>query len=69
MQQRLAGDRDPYLRKRVPRERIGECWAGLARRGALASELKAFRERIGTLPPVRRKRARERSAGLERTHG
>ncbi|MGD2083317.1 MAG: cytochrome b N-terminal domain-containing protein [Chromatiales bacterium] len=69
MQQRLAGDRDPYLRKRVPRERIGECWAGLARRGALAPALKAFRERIGTLPPVRRKRARERSAGLERTHG
>jgi quinol-cytochrome oxidoreductase complex cytochrome b subunit/coenzyme F420-reducing hydrogenase delta subunit/Pyruvate/2-oxoacid:ferredoxin oxidoreductase delta subunit len=68
-QQRLAGDRDPYLRKRVPRERIGEYWAGLARGARLERELQAFRDRIGALPPPGRKPSRQRSAEVAGSDG
>jgi len=40
---RLAGLRDPYLRKRVPRERIHLCWAGGDGTRRLVGELAAFR--------------------------
>jgi ferredoxin len=45
-QERIARERDPYLRERVPRERIATCWSGRARGGELARELAAFRERL-----------------------
>jgi quinol-cytochrome oxidoreductase complex cytochrome b subunit/coenzyme F420-reducing hydrogenase delta subunit/ferredoxin len=44
MTARLAGERDPYLRKRVPRERIFTCWAAGADRAMLAREIEAFRQ-------------------------
>jgi len=50
-EQRLAGERDPYLRARVPRTRIGNFWAGITRRRRLQQELAAFRERLQALPP------------------
>jgi coenzyme F420-reducing hydrogenase delta subunit len=53
-EQRLAGARDPYLRERVPRERIGKFWAGLTHSPRLAQELAAFQERIRGLPPYHR---------------
>jgi len=53
-EQRLAGERDPYLRERVPRERIGKFWAGLTHNARLAQELAAFQERIKGLPPYHR---------------
>jgi len=52
--QRLAGERDPYLRKRVPRERVAECWTGITRNRLLQEELRAFQGRLGMLPPVKR---------------
>lgn len=40
--QRLAGERDPYLRTRVPRERIHLCWSE-RRRSKVRRELREFR--------------------------
>jgi len=49
MEQRVAGERDPHLRPRVPRERIATFWAGVDRGAALAEELAAFRARLREL--------------------
>ncbi len=54
--QRLAGERDPYLRARVPRERVGKFWAGLSHNRRLESELKAFRDSLLALPAIDRKK-------------
>jgi quinol-cytochrome oxidoreductase complex cytochrome b subunit/coenzyme F420-reducing hydrogenase delta subunit len=51
-EQRLAGERDPYLRQRVPRERIATFWAGGDGGAALAEELAAFRTRLRELHAV-----------------
>jgi coenzyme F420-reducing hydrogenase delta subunit len=51
--QRIVGERDPYLRKRVPRERLASCWVGVDRTPRLRAELEAFRARLGELPSKR----------------
>jgi ferredoxin/coenzyme F420-reducing hydrogenase delta subunit len=51
-EQRLNGARDPYLRKRVPRERLAVVWAGPEGEAALANELVAFRARLRALASV-----------------
>ena len=43
---RLAGERDPRMRKRVDQERIGKYWAGLTREKEFFRELSAFRARL-----------------------
>jgi hypothetical protein len=48
--QRVAGERDPYLRTRVPRERIAMIWASPFETARLAHELGAFRARLAALP-------------------
>ncbi len=53
-EQRLAGERDPYLRQRVPRDRLGTFWAGLTHNTRLQQELAAFQKRITGLPPYHR---------------
>ncbi|MDH3899963.1 MAG: 4Fe-4S binding protein, partial [Gammaproteobacteria bacterium] len=50
--QRLAGERDPYLRKRVPAERLGKYWAGITGNKRLQQELVAFHDRLKGLPPL-----------------
>ena len=55
--QRFAHERDPYLRARVPRERVETIWAGPTETRRFAQELKAFRGRIANLPPSRAKEA------------
>jgi coenzyme F420-reducing hydrogenase delta subunit len=45
--QRVAGERDPYLRKRVPRERLKLSWLPPERRRRKA--LQEFREALGEL--------------------
>jgi quinol-cytochrome oxidoreductase complex cytochrome b subunit/coenzyme F420-reducing hydrogenase delta subunit len=52
--QRLAGARDPYLRQRVPRERIATCWAGITHNRRLQQKLRTFQGRLGRLPPYTR---------------
>jgi quinol-cytochrome oxidoreductase complex cytochrome b subunit/coenzyme F420-reducing hydrogenase delta subunit len=56
--QRLAGERDPYLRARVPRERVGTFWAGLTGNKTLENKLKKFRDRLWVLPAIERKKSR-----------
>ncbi len=46
---RLAGERDPRIRKRVNPERIGKFWAGLTRRNDFFKELTAFHTRLEKL--------------------
>ena len=71
-EQRLAGERDPYLRERVPRERIGKLWAGLTHNKRLAQELSAFHAQIKGLPPYHRpshKSSGQQPVGSSETHG
>lgn len=49
-EQRIAGTRDPYLRARVPRERLGKLWAAATDRRKLARAVAAFSARIAALP-------------------
>ena len=69
-QQRVDGQRDPYLRKRVARDRIVKCWLGVARTGAVRREIERFRARLRTLvkpeptePGAGRPRTAEVAAG------
>jgi ferredoxin/coenzyme F420-reducing hydrogenase delta subunit len=50
---RLAGDRDPYLRARVPRERVVTVWAGRLGGAMLRREIAAFTQRLASLGPAR----------------
>jgi ferredoxin len=58
-QQRINGERDPYLRKRVPRERLAISWLpkDSSRRPAALSE---FASRLRDLPPMPKKRRSDR---------
>lgn len=56
-EQRLAGERDPYLRKRVPRERIAVSWTGPTRHERLHGDLQRLRSELETLGPNRQARA------------
>lgn len=49
--QRIAGERDPYLRARVPRERIATVWTSALAAGQAIAEIAAFKTRIAALPP------------------
>lgn len=44
---RIAGLRDPYLRKRVPRDRLRAVWSGAGGEDELSREIEAFRARLG----------------------
>lgn len=57
--QRFAGARDPYLRKRVPRERLLEVWAGPSEAGRLETETAAFSTLLAALGPYAQIRALE----------
>lgn len=57
--ERVAGERDPRLRQRVPRERIDYCWAGLDKNDALRRQLDEFRARLRELPPIRPPHSRD----------
>jgi quinol-cytochrome oxidoreductase complex cytochrome b subunit/coenzyme F420-reducing hydrogenase delta subunit len=47
---RIARERDPQLRRRVPRERLRMLWAGRAGRGKLDALLRAFADDLEALP-------------------
>jgi len=49
--QRFAHQRDPYLRARVPRERVATIWAGPTERARFTRELSEFRARVKSIPP------------------
>lgn len=48
--ERMARERDPYLRARVSRERIRTCWAGNGGRRALEAEISDFSDALRALP-------------------
>jgi ferredoxin/coenzyme F420-reducing hydrogenase delta subunit/cytochrome b len=48
---RLAAERDPKLRARVPRTRIGTHWGNAARHRSLRGALQDFRAHLHKLPP------------------
>jgi len=69
IKQRFAHERDPYLRDRVPRERIATVWAGPTEAAHLERELAAFRERLAALPadaPRAKPAARPAAPAMER---
>lgn len=47
---RLAQQRDPYLRARIPRERVLTVWAGPTEENYLESEIDAFAARLNEMP-------------------
>ena len=53
MEARIAGERDPHLRRRVPRERLACSWAGLAPTDKPRADLAALRARLAELGPYR----------------
>jgi ferredoxin/coenzyme F420-reducing hydrogenase delta subunit len=59
--ERIAGLRDPWLRERVPRERVGLSWAARGDRAQREADLAAFRARLPALPPMVRGEKRERA--------
>jgi ferredoxin/coenzyme F420-reducing hydrogenase delta subunit len=52
VEQRIANERDPNLRARVPRERVAVAWNNPTRRGRLREALTQFREHLAGLGPV-----------------
>jgi len=54
-EQRFAGERDPYLRGRVPRERIGVIWTSALATRQFEQELARFGAKITGLPPLPRR--------------
>jgi coenzyme F420-reducing hydrogenase delta subunit len=55
--QRFAGQRDPYLRARVPRERIATIWTSALARTQFDIQLAEFRRQLRTLPAMRQRPA------------
>ena len=52
-EQRFAGRRDPYLRARVPRDRIATIWASAIEVTKARSAIASFAAYIAGLPPLR----------------
>ena len=52
-EQRFAGQRDPYLRARVPRDRIATIWASALEVTKAQSAIASFAAYIAGLPPLR----------------
>ena len=60
MEQRIGGERDPYLRRRVPRERVAWTWLGVDGGARLHERIESFREELRTAGPRRRAAASPR---------
>jgi len=52
--QRFAGERDPYLRARVPRDRLATIWTSALERRRFEEECAAFKRRVAALGPLKR---------------
>ena len=61
VEQRLGGRRDPYLRRRVPRERVAWTWLGVDGDARLRKRIESFREALRAAGPYRRVSAATRS--------
>ena len=63
---RLAGERDPHLRARVPRERLRTVWAGCQGSSRLADEIEAFARDLAGMPASAPRRSGGAKASAER---
>ena len=52
-EQRFAAARDPYLRARVPRERIATLWASALAASKTEADIAEFAARVAAMPPKR----------------
>ncbi len=52
-QARIAGERDPHLRARVPRERVRTVWVGRSGSRLLESELSEFSSGLSAVPGIK----------------
>ena len=52
-EQRFAQERDPYLRTRVPRERVATLWTSALERGRFEQQLTQFASAVAALPPAK----------------
>lgn len=64
--QRIVQARDPYLRARVPRERLATIWASTTEASTMAKQIGALRARVSALP--REAAAPARVAAPEKQH-
>jgi len=65
---RIAGKRDPYLRDRVPRERLAMIWADRSEHRRFDAELAAFAEIVAKLPDTRPRMMRAASSQQPDNH-
>jgi len=65
--QRIAGERDPYLRARVPRERLATIWASPLEQARFNDELASFKARLAALPRTAAPAARRHLRVIEET--
>jgi coenzyme F420-reducing hydrogenase delta subunit len=63
--QRIAGRRDPYLRARVPRERIAMIWASALEGRRVVTEIAKFAKEIAKLPRRKLRAPRAPSAPVQ----
>jgi ferredoxin/coenzyme F420-reducing hydrogenase delta subunit len=63
-EQRFADERDPYLRRRVPRDRLATIWASALETSRFEHELKAFSERVTAIEQVPSALQRRHSVAL-----
>jgi ferredoxin/coenzyme F420-reducing hydrogenase delta subunit len=52
--ERFAGERDPYLRARVPRDRLATIWTSALESRRFEQDLAAFKRLVGALGPMQR---------------
>ena len=70
MELRIGGERDPFLRRRVPRERVAWTWVGADGAARLRDRIEGFREELRAAGPGRRAAtAAKRGAGESGTSG
>jgi coenzyme F420-reducing hydrogenase delta subunit len=67
--QRIAGTRDPYLRARVPRERIAMIWASALESRRVVMEITKFAREIGKLPRPKLRAPQTSSVPAQSGHG
>lgn len=65
-EQRIQGRRDPYLRRRVPRERVACVWLGVDGERRLHEEIESFGERLERMGAERRLAPATRERGAVR---
>jgi ferredoxin/quinol-cytochrome oxidoreductase complex cytochrome b subunit/coenzyme F420-reducing hydrogenase delta subunit len=55
-EQRFARERDPYLRERVPRERLTTIWRGTSEAGAATRDIAEFGQKLAAMPAYEKAR-------------